>query len=678
MGPSSSSRPPFAKILVANRGEIAVRIMRTCRRLGIATVAVYSEPDTRSLHVKAADEAVALGGAAAAESYLARLKVLDAAVQRGCQAIHPGYGFLSENADFARMVVDAGLAFVGPPPEAIALMGDKIAAKSLASEAGVPTIPGDETPIDTVEAAARTASSMGYPVLLKPAAGGGGKGMRIVSGPEELAPALAAARAEARKSFGDDRIFIERYIARPRHVEIQILADGAGRVIHLGERECSIQRRYQKIIEEAPSVAVDAALRRRMGSAACTLARAAGYVNAGTVEFIVDEQGEFYFLEMNTRLQVEHPVTELVTGLDLVEQQLAIAAGGALPRTQEEVRIRGWAIEARICAEDSERGFIPSTGPITRYEEPHGHDVRVDSGIEAGSYVNVYYDSMLAKVVAWGESREAARSRLTDALNGYHVEGPSTNIDFANAILNHPAFIEGALSTDFIAEHMTRPETTLAPPLARLHHMTIAAVLVHHNRRSLAVESLRPMSPTVGGVHADDAPSEYVVKAAADVFRVRLSQGQAPDRWTARVDDHPYDVVTPPFEFYRRRLRLSIDGETQRFRLRYEGNFIRAAYCGIRRTFEVYSPREWKLAEFMPPPSDEADTDAVVCPMPGLVVAVAVQQGDRVYAGQVLLTLESMKMESGVPSPRDGEIGEILVQSGQPVEAGDVLVRFAG
>ncbi len=667
----------FRRILIANRGEIALRVMRTCRRMKIATTVVYSEPDARSRHVKEADAAVALGGSTAADSYLVKEKVIAAAVQGGCEAVHPGYGFLSENPDFARLVADAGLVFVGPPARAIALMGDKIAAKRLAERSGVPTVPGHTTPLADADAAVEAAKTIGYPVLLKPAAGGGGKGLRVVSGPEGMAAALAASRAEAAKAFGDDRIFLERFIAGPRHVEIQILADGFGNTVHLGERECSVQRRHQKIVEEAPSVAVDAALRERMGAAACDLARAAGYVNAGTVEFMLDEGRQFYFLEMNTRLQVEHPVTELVTGLDLVELQLRVAAGERLALRQHDLRLRGWAIEARVCAEDPDRGFVPSTGSITRYEEPRGRDVRVDSGVEAGSRVSVYYDPMLAKVIAWGESREAARLRLVDALNAYHLEGLSTNVDFANAVLNHPAFVEGALSTDFVARHMTDREAMPAVPAARLHHMVIATVLVYHNRRGLVVASLRPISPTVGGVKTPGEITEYVVKAAGDVFRVRLRQEDEANRWTLWVDEQPYDVVTPEFEFYRRRLRLLIGGERARFRLTYEGNFIRAAYCGVRRTCEVYSPREWKLAAFMAEPPAQRDSDVLVCPMPGLVVDVLAHKGERVYSGQVLVVLESMKMESGVPSPRDGEVGEILVHRGQAVDAGDVLIRFA-
>ncbi|HSO20003.1 MAG TPA: acetyl-CoA carboxylase biotin carboxylase subunit, partial [Desulfosarcina sp.] len=429
----------FEKILIANRGEIAVRIIRTCKRLGIASVAVYSEADSRSLSRQLADAAVPIGESHARQSYLDMEKIIAMAVSTGCQAIHPGYGFLSENAGFARSVEAAGLTFIGPPASAVALMGDKITSKELAVKAGVPVIPGHVEALKDEEEALSIAASIGYPVLLKPAAGGGGKGMRIVSDPGQMAAALTASRQETRKAFGDSRIFMERYIERPRHVEIQILADRHGHVVHLGERECSIQRRYQKIIEESPSPAVGPLLRDRMGRAACDLARKAGYVNAGTVEFVLDANRGFYFLEMNTRLQVEHPVTEMVTGLDLVELQLRIAAGEPLPFDQAEVAFQGWAMEARICAEDPARDFMPATGMVTRYAEPRGRAVRVDSGVDAGSTIGVLYDSMLAKVICHGEDREAARTGLVEALNGYHIEGIVTNVDFANSVLCHPA-----------------------------------------------------------------------------------------------------------------------------------------------------------------------------------------------------------------------------------------------
>ncbi|MHB8842601.1 MAG: acetyl-CoA carboxylase biotin carboxylase subunit, partial [Candidatus Aquicultor sp.] len=443
----------FDKILIANRGEIAVRVIRTCKRLNIGTVAVYSEMDSRSLHVQEADEAFLLGSARSEHSYLNKEKIIALALQEKCQAIHPGYGFLSENSEFARLVSEAGLIFIGPPASAIALLGDKIASKKLAIKSGLPVVPGPDFALSDRHKIEDLADKIGFPLLLKPAAGGGGKGMRIINHREELAAALKACQEETRKAFGDDHIFLERYLEKPRHIEVQILADSFGRVIHLGERECSIQRRYQKVIEETPSMALSETQRREIGELACTLAREAGYVNAGTVEFLMDKEGAFYFLEMNTRLQVEHPVTEWVTGLDLVELQLRIAAGQPLPLQQKDVKFQGWAIEARICAEDPSRGFLPATGMITRSAVPKGKNIRLDSGIEAGSLISVYYDSLLAKVSAWGETREEARETLVQALNGYHLEGVTTNLDFVNAVLTHPSFSDGSLSTDFIAEH---------------------------------------------------------------------------------------------------------------------------------------------------------------------------------------------------------------------------------
>jgi len=666
------------KVLIANRGEIAVRVMRTCRRLGIKTVAVYSEPDTRSLHVESADEAVALGGSTAAQSYLDIDKILAACTSTGCDAVHPGYGFLSENARFAQRVAAAGIAFVGPPASAIELLGDKITAKQTATRAGTPTVPGTEQPLPDAAAAITAAAKIGYPVLLKPSAGGGGKGMRIVHSEDEIAAALESCQAEAAKAFGDDRVFVERFVSRPRHIEIQILADTHGTVLYLNERECSIQRRYQKVIEEAPSPALTPELRAKMGEAACALAREAGYVNAGTVEFIVDQKGEFFFLEMNTRLQVEHPVTELITGLDLVEMQLRVAAGEKLSLRQEDVGIRGWAIEARVCAEDPARAFAPSTGPITRYSEPRGKGVRVDSGVRAGSVITVYYDSMLAKIIASGETREESRLRLIDALNSYDVDGPSTNIDFCNSILNHSQFIAGDLSTGFIAENYDQGVSKEPAEPERLRKMVIATVLVHHNRRALMAESLQPMATTLGGVREQPRREyDYVVSADGAVFPTRVTPAEGNrHRWKLSVDGHEYDVLTPEFEFFRRRLRLDINGQRERFLLRYDDSFIAAAHCGIRRTFEIYSPREWALAKHMPEPVDDLDAGIVTCPMPGLVVAVAVAVGAEVHAGDVLVTLESMKMQSGVAAATDGRVARVHVAPGQAVNAGDVLIEI--
>ncbi len=666
----------FDKILIANRGEIAVRIIRTCKAMGITTVAVYSEPDFRSIHVIHADEAVLLGGARPIESYLDIGKIIEAAQRTGCQAIHPGYGFLSENPQFAEKVAAAGMTFIGPPAEVIAAMGDKIAAKKLALAAGVPTVPGQSEPVVTLEQAAAAATTVGYPVLLKPAAGGGGKGMRTVEGEEEMGSALTLCQQESRKSFGDDRIFVERFVRRPRHIEIQVMADGHGNVIHLGERECSIQRRYQKIIEESPSCALTPELRETMGNCARELARKAGYVNAGTVEFILDEDGSFYFLEMNTRLQVEHPVTELVNGLDLVELQIRVAAGEKLPISQEQVQLQGWAIEVRICAEDSERGFVPSVGLITRYAAPRGKKVRVDSGVDAGSTIGVYYDPMLAKVITWGGTREEARLRMVQALNGYHIEGIHTNVDFANRVLTHPEFIAGRLSTDFIPTYLLDPATQLEPPRKVLHAMTTAATLIYHLRENLVQYSLLPLKSRVGSSAAQKKHYEYVAKCQKNVFKIGLLNNGSEQRWRVAVDGKEYQVSIPPMEYYRRRLKLNINGEEDFFRLKYQGNFIEVAHCGICATFEIYNPREWELARYMPPALSKKTENILDCPMPGLVVEVKVASGERVYRGQELVILESMKMETAVSAPNDGVVASIDVEPGDAVETGTVLVHF--
>ena len=500
--------------------------------------------------------------------------------------------------------------------------------------------------------------------------------MRKVAGPDELASALQSAQDETRKAFGDTRIFLERFVSTPRHIEIQIIADKHGNVVSLGERECSIQRRYQKVIEEAPSLAVDAALRSRMGDMACALAREAGYSNAGTVEFILDDQGNFFFMEMNTRLQVEHPVTEMVTSLDLVELQLRVAAGERLPITQKDVSIKGWSIEARICAEDSARNFLPSTGLITRYTNLRGRNIRLDSGVEAGSFVGVYYDSLLSKVISWGETREKARTALINALNRYHIEGVTTNVNFANAILNHPAFIKGDLSTGFIDEYFEGGKAKIDPPMEQLVAMIIAVTIVYHNRKNLVRESLKPMATKVGLSHKPDQKHRYVVKSKTDIFEVELVGEYGSSDWRCKVNGADYSVVTPVFEFYRRILKLSINGSDHYFSLQYRQNFLWAAYCGISRIFEVYTPSEWELAQYMPKEAKGAAENVLLSPLPGMVVNILVKKGDRVYRGQDLVVIESMKMESGVSSPCEGIVENVAATIGKAVETDEVLITF--
>ena len=667
----------FDKILIANRGEIAIRIIRTCNRLGIGTVAVYSDADSRSLHRHLADEAVHIGESQSQKSYLNIDKILAAAKATGCQAVHPGYGFLSENARFAEAVAAAGMVFIGPPAAVVDLMGDKITSKELAKNAGVPVIPGHIEAIADEEEALVVAESVGYPVLLKPAAGGGGKGMRIVHKPEEMKAALAASRQETKKAFNDTRIFVERYIEEPRHIEIQILADSHGNIVHLGERECSIQRRYQKVIEESPSPAVTPELRERMGQAACALARQSGYVSAGTVEFVMDSRLDFYFLEMNTRLQVEHPVTELVTGLDLVEWQLRIASGEPLPFDQSGVTFNGWAIEARICAEDPSRGFIPSTGMITRYAAPRGKGVRVDSGVNIGGKIDVYYDSMLAKLICHGQTREEARRGLFEALNGYHIEGVSTNIDFVTSVLCLPEFAEGNLSTGFIEQHFDGGKPKRPSEQQDLELAALAATLIYHTRTVAVRESLRHMISDIGIKRDQGHVHSYTVRSQNDHFEVTLhGMPLGSNLCTIRVDNKSHKVELPHFEFFRRRLKLNIDGQEYRFRVQFDESFMFMSFNGISRLFEVYTPKEWAMMKYMPEKADTVFNNILLCPMPGLVVDVLAQKGERVFRGQNLVVLESMKMESGVASPVDGVIAEVRVSSGQAVEAGETLIRF--
>jgi propionyl-CoA carboxylase alpha chain len=667
----------FNKILIANRGEIAIRIIRTCSRMGIKTVAVYSDADSRSLHRNLADEAVYIGESQSQKSYLDIGKIVAAAQSTGCEAVHPGYGFLSEKADFAKAVEAAGMVFIGPPVHAVDIMGDKISSKELAKNAGVPVIPGHIEAIKDEEEAIKHADEIGYPILLKPAAGGGGKGMRIVHKAAEMRNALAASRKETQKAFNDTRVFVERYIEQPRHIEIQVLADSHGQVVHLGERECSIQRRYQKVIEESPSPGVSPELRERMGKAACDLARTAGYVNAGTVEFVMDAQKNFYFLEMNTRLQVEHPVTEMVTGLDLVEWQLRIASGEHLPFDQSGIKFKGWAIEARICAEDPCRGFIPSTGMITRYAAPCGKGVRIDSGVNIGSKIDVYYDSMLAKLICHGTTREEARLGLIEALNGYHVEGVSANIDFVTSVLCLPEFAAGELTTGFIEQHFNGGVSKRPPNLQDLQLAALAATLIYHTRSVAVRKSLRHMVSDIGVRRDLGKRHEYKIRSEEDQFRVLLDGAPISGQiCTIKVDDQKFEVMIPIFAFFRRRLKLNINGQDYRFRIRFDESFMFISFNGISRRFEIYTPKEWAMMTYMPTKDNKVINNILVCPMPGLVVDVLAQPGERVFRGQNLVILESMKMESGVASPVDGIIAEVLVDKGQAVEADQTLMKF--
>jgi propionyl-CoA carboxylase alpha chain len=659
----------FDKVLIANRGEIACRIIRTCRRLGIATVAVHSEADADALHVRMADEAVAIGPAPAAESYLRIDRIVDAARRTGAAAAHPGYGFLAENAAFAEALEAEGIVFVGPPAHAIRAMGDKLTAKRLAAEAGVNVVPGHTEAIGDLDLAVRIAAGIGYPVMVKAAAGGGGKGMRIALDERDLRAGVERAGSEARSSFGDDRVFLEKFVREPRHIEIQVLADGQGNAVHLGERECSIQRRHQKVIEEAPSPFLDEATRRAMGEQAVALARAVDYASAGTVEFIVDAERRFYFLEMNTRLQVEHPVTELTTGLDLVEQMLRIAAGEPLALTQDDVRLDGWAIEARVYAEDPTRGFLPSTGRLRSYLEPKGEAIRIDSGVVEGSEVALFYDPMIAKVCAHGPGRAAAVERLSAALDGFYIRGLSHNLAFLTALLNHRRFRLGDLSTDFIAAEFGDRFEGVAPTAATRTGLVAVAVALRltQAQREAQISGQLPgwrpslRSDWVVRLGAEDIPVEARLEPPVFVIDV----GGA--RHELLLDWRPGGPLA----------RATIEGRTAMVQVDPCAEGFRLSHGGIEVEALVRTREAAEFAARVPskPPPDTSKF--LLSPMPGLIVSVAVMAGDPVKAGQELAVLEAMKMENVLRAERDAVVEDIRVEPGATVAADQVLMAFA-
>ena len=645
----------FETVLVANRGEIAVRVVRTLRAMGIRSVAVYSEADAGARHVREADVAVPIGPAPAVDSYLSIERVLDAAVRTGAQAVHPGYGFLSENVEFARACEKAGIVFIGPPVAAIEAMGDKIRAKQTVTAAGVPVVPGRTEPGMPDDEVAAAAVEVGFPVLLKPSAGGGGKGMRVVRSAGELPDAIAAARREARGSFGDDTLLVERYIGAARHVEVQVLGDAHGTVVHLGERECSLQRRHQKVVEEAPSPLLDDAQRAAMGTAAVEAARAVGYTGAGTVEFIVDAErpSDFFFLEMNTRLQVEHPVTEMVTGLDLVELQVRVAAGERLPLTQDDVRLTGHAIEARLYAEDPARGFLPQTGTVLGLREPTGPGVRVDSSLAVGSVVGTDYDPMLAKVVAWGPDRDTARARLVGALGHTAVLGVPTNTAFLRALLTDPDVVAGRLDTGLI-ERRGEALTAAEPVPSAVYAAAALALLVE-------------AEPAGSVVDRWDVPDGW--RLGEPAWTVRRLQAPGGEPVTVRVrgrstaaevrvgDDDPV-----PASAVRDgdRLSVTLDGVTSRYAVVHAGGQVWLAADG-----QVIALREHERLHAAA--EGAAGDGAVTAPMPGTVTLVQTAVGDRVDAGAPLLVVEAMKMEHVLTAPVAGTVTELGVTAGQTV-----------
>ena len=651
----------FDTVLVANRGEIAVRVIRTLKAMGIRSVAVYSDADATARHVAAADLAVAIGPAPARDSYLNIPAVVDAAVRTGAQAVHPGYGFLSENADFAAAVASAGVTFIGPPVGAIQTMGDKIAAKGTVSEFGVPVVPGIARPGLTDDELIAAADEIGYPVLVKPSAGGGGKGMRMVEQPADLPAALVSARRESAAAFGDDTLFLERFVLRPRHIEVQVLADTYGNVVHLGERECSLQRRHQKVIEEAPSPLLDAATRARIGAAACDTARSVEYTGAGTVEFIVsaDRPDEFFFMEMNTRLQVEHPVTEMVTGWDLVEWQVRIAAGEKLTVSQADIALRGHAIEARIYAEDPARGFLPTGGDVLAVVEPHADGVRVDSGVSAGMVVGSDYDPMLAKVVAHGADRAAALRALDRALADTAVLGVVTNVEFARFLLADPDVIAGRLDTGLL----DRRAGDFAAASAS-DELFIAAAAFHWLRLFPAPGADLWEVPS-GWRVGDRAPISIRLRAGERTDHVHITG--SPGAAKVRIEDGESHSLQA--DLADDRLTVTLGGLRSEYTVATADSKIWLAGGGAAAVLE-------EVREAPVRPEDEHTGDAeLTSPMPGAVVAVGIEEGADVAAGTVVVTVEAMKMEHALAAPVDGVV-ELLVAVGDQVKVGQPLARI--
>ena len=667
----------FKKILIANRGEIAVRVIKTCRRLGIATAAVYSEADADSLAVEMADEAVFIGPPAPGESYLVLDKILDAVKQTGADAVHPGFGFLSENPALPKALEKAGVGWIGPNIHAIDAMGDKIRSKQLAAKAGVSTIPGADGEIADADTALAAAKAIGYPVMLKASAGGGGKGMRIARNDGEVKEGFKAARNEAKSSFGDDRILIEKFIEEPRHIEIQVMGDKHGHVIHLNERECSIQRRNQKVLEEAPSPFLDKKTREAMGAQAVSLAAAVDYDSAGTVEFIVDKDKNFYFLEMNTRLQVEHPVTELTTDVDLVELMIRSAFGEKLGITQRDVPIKGWAVEARLYAEDPYRGFLPSIGRLKRFQEPAEGKLgqgtlRIDAGVREGDEISLFYDPMIAKVIGYGKDRETAIDTLAAALDRLHVEGLQSNAPFLSAVLDEADFRAGRIHTGYIAEHYPEGFHGTAPREEQLVAMTCAAAFVHETfvRRAAQIEGrMRPASePDI---------REWVVlldKRRIPVEIEMTGPGRA-SLWAPSLASDRLEIETA-WRAGQHLFEATINGGTiaLEFADRTEGYQLR--HRGFSATALVCTARAAELHALLPEKEKPDMAKLVVSPMPGLVVSLEVEVGQTVKTGEPLVIVEAMKMENVLRAETDGTIKTITVEPGASVAADELLVEF--
>ncbi len=666
----------FSKILVANRGEIACRVFTTARRMGIGTVAIHSDVDAEALHVKSADEAVGIGGKTAAESYLDIDKVIDACRQSGADAVHPGYGFLSENAEFSERLAKEGITFIGPSASAILCMGDKITSKKLSAEAGVNTVPGFMGIIEDAEQCVKISADIGYPVMIKASAGGGGKGMRIAWNDDEAREGFNRSRSEAKSSFGDDRIFVEKFITQPRHIEIQVMADSHGNCIYLGERECSIQRRNQKVVEEAPSPFLDEATRKAMGDQAVALARAVDYVSAGTVEFIVDSQKQFYFLEMNTRLQVEHPVTELITGVDLVEQMIRVAAGQKLEITQGDVKLTGWAIESRLYAEDPKRNFLPSIGRLSRYRPPQtlttaDHVVRNDTGVEEGGEISMYYDPMIAKLCTWSTTREAAIDDMSRALDQFDLSGVGNNLQFLSSIMKHPRFRAGDLSTAFIDEEYPEGFHDSDPEGDTLALFAVAAAVIAH--RSQRAPDAGQGSAVLRGKQASESSDIVAIigqthnhlTVTPDAGMLNL-QDESGKRMLAETSWTPGQSVAT----------IRIDGREYDFKLSPRVAAIGIEHGGFLVKAQVLSPRKAELAGLMPVKAPADLSKFLLCPMPGLVTTLMVAEGDTVEPGQALAIVEAMKMENVLQAEKAGVVARIPVAAGDSLMVDDIIMEF--
>jgi len=661
----------FKKILIANRGEIACRVIKTARRMGIATVAVHSEADQDALFVELADEAVCIGPAPSKESYLVMDKIIAACKQTGAEALHPGYGFLSENAEFSRRLEDEGIKFIGPKHYSVAKMGDKIESKKLAIEAGVNTIPGYNDAIAGPAEAVEIAKKIGYPVMIKASAGGGGKGLRVAFSDQEAFEGFASCVNEARNAFGDDRVFIEKYVLEPRHIEIQVLGDAHGNYVYLNERDCSIQRRHQKVIEEAPSPFVDPAMRRAMGEQAVALARAVNYESAGTVEFVVSgATKEFYFLEMNTRLQVEHPVTELITGLDLVEQMIRVAYGEKLPISQAEVKIDGWAMECRINAEDPFRGFLPSTGRLVRFQAPQEVEgqVRVDTGVYEGGEISMFYDSMIAKLIVHGATREQAIERMRDALNAFVIRGISSNIPFQAALLQHPRFCSGHFNTGFIAEEYPRGfDASMVP-----HDDPVLLAAVATFARVRYIERATQIEGQLAG-HGRKVSREWVVVMAGRQYPV--STRPLAGGLEVIHEGRTYAIVSA-WTFGDLLFTGTVNGAPICLQIERRGLRYRIAHFGLQVEPMVMTPRAARLLALMPEKLPPDLSKFLLSPMPGLLREVAVAEGQEVKAGEKLATIEAMKMENVLKAEQDGKVKKIVARPGASLSVDEVIIEF--